>query len=1152
MSKERQELSIGNFNVISKGKKQEGKVGEFVDDVAKEAKLRKEETARRKKELESEEEKTQEDNLEKAEETIGGDIIASDESGDFGELAEKVESKADLEFQKQQKIKTSATEKPRRVSPKEGLEKKKMAKRKEKEELAKAGQEGEEAGEAGEVAGEEVKPGESVVAEETGELSEVAAEENKEKIKNLLITLEKKREAVENLRGDISKLQREKGRKEEIARKEEKIEGLLSEIEKYENELAVLRGDVVGEIGEAETTKEDIESKLREAQEKAEVLKEIIDEKIRETEPAGGEVYKLTDGQFKDIALFLEPPGEGRWNTALSCLESVIADEYKFLWVNSESYWVQGDKDNKSTRITFSNKDKKRIAAIDIDFDFKEKSISVDVEKMPEETREADGENPDVEIKSKEEIEAVNIKELEDEDLDNEIKEAEKVLEYLKEQLNALESAGAGDDLDNLREKTASDCQRYEDYLVALKNEKIERGKREGTAETEPTTIGGEIERLRVEKIEGLIIGSMLKNAVEIEKLKKEEMALKNERERAQDDNEAKQLDALIEENKEKQIKAVTGETLGSMEEEVVELVGVYLDKKLGKVTREEEREYHERKIEHLNSLSESIDNFLELETARVEKRMEKISSEKREAASGITGWFKRQIYREKTEREKAEMKTETETETSASPQEDKKIITEGEIEAVLDRIKNANDYGELLNAVDEIEGKKLRKENEDFLTRVKDCLKRLEGEEKYDNLENDLTEMREYLNSRGLIRKRFTKESREVFGALLDSIEKIKTTRDIETETEPQWISGGGETMPFETPATSTQEGESDQDEKISIESALNNLSEEDRRVLGGVVGDLMKDNRGAELLKDCGKIRDAGFTETLDKLDKNAGNTKIEELAEMMGIKSEEAEVETGGADDENETKEMSDEDMEKHISAFLKKDELDLGGVNNLDDLENCLNSLYKEIENLEKEQTISDKLIYESGLQEIKFKIEKNHFTWYFGAEKLRGVDSKAIKDTFDEDKKLAERFKSKSLREYYLKILDKVIELYNKSLKTETPEGEGKDPEIESERTGEVSDKKKEEMIENILELVGKDGCDKIQDELGAIARIPRLLKMELLKFLDSEYATKKSDKLNEEIERMKDKMNDEEKENLRNITLEDIQDAVLKKTRPFQ
>ena len=928
MSKERQELSIGNFNVISKGKKQEGKVGEFVDDVAKEAKLRKEETARRKKELESEEEKTQEDNLEKAEETIGGDIIASDESGDFGELAEKVESKADLEFQKQQKIKTSATEKPRRVSPKEGLEKKKMAKRKEKEELAKAGQEGEEAGEAGEVAGEEVKPGESVVAEETGELSEVAAEENKEKIKNLLITLEKKREAVENLRGDISKLQREKGRKEEIARKEEKIEGLLSEIEKYENELAVLRGDVVGEIGEAETTKEDIESKLREAQEKAEVLKEIIDEKIRETEPAGGEVYKLTDGQFKDIALFLEPPGEGRWNTALSCLESVIADEYKFLWVNSESYWVQGDKDNKSTRITFSNKDKKRIAAIDIDFDFKEKSISVDVEKMPEETREADGENPDVEIKSKEEIEAVNIKELEDEDLDNEIKEAEKVLEYLKEQLNALESAGAGDDLDNLREKSASDCQRYEDYLVALKNEKIEREKREGTAETEPTTIGGEIERLRVEKIEELIIGSMLKNAVEIEKLKKEEMALKNERERAQDDNEAKQLDALIEENKEKQIKAVTGETLGSMEEEVVELVGVYLDKKLGKVTREEEREYHERKIEHLNSLSESIDNFLELETARVEKRMEKISSEKREAASGITGWFKRQIYREKTEREKAEMKTETETETetetSASPQEDKKIITEGEIEAVLDRIKNANDYGELLNAVDEIEGKKLRKENEDFLTRVKDCLKRLEGEEKYDNLENDLTEMREYLNSRGLIRKRFTKESREVFGALLDSIEKIKTTRDIETETEPQWISGGGETVPFETPATSTQEGESDQDEKISIESALNNLSEEDRRVLGGVVGDLMKDNRGAELLKDCGKIRDAGFTEMLDKLDENAGNTKIEELAEMMGIKSEKEIVKTQ-AGENKEDGEKSD-NLEE-IKRSIKKMDMDL---------------------------------------------------------------------------------------------------------------------------------------------------------------------------------------------------------------------------------
>jgi len=739
------------------------------------------------------------------------------------------------------------------------------------------------------------------------EKSNFSEEEKEEKNKEI-------KERLSRINSEIKEICREKY--EDI----KKLRGFLTEHELKEIER--IKNDV--ENGKMDWI-EDIEGKIREAQSNSEVLKRITDKKIEEQELEGGEVYKLTDGQFKNIALFLEPPGEGRWNTALSCLESVIADEYKFLWMNSESYWVQGDKDNKSTRITFNNKDKKRIATIDIDFDFKEKSISVDVEKMPEETREADGENHDVEIKSKEEIEAVNIKELKDEDLDNEIKEAEKVLEYLKEQLNALESAGAGDDLDNLREKTASDCQRYEDYLTALKNEKIERGKREGTAETEPTTIGGEIERLGVEKVEGIIIDSMLKNAVEIEKLKKEEMALKNEKERAQDDNEAKQLDALIEENKEKQIKAVTGETLGSMEEEVVELVGVYLDKKLGKVTREGEREYHERKIEHLNSLSESIDNFLKLETVRVEKRMEKISSEKREAASGIMGWFKRQIYREKTEREKAE--TETETETSVPPQEDKKIITEGEIEAVLDRIKNANDYGELLNAVDEIEGKKLRKENEDFLTRVKDCLKRLEGEEKYDNLENDLAEMREYLNSRGFIRKRFTEESREVFGALLDSIKKIKATRDVEAETdyrEPQGISGGGETMPFETPATLTQEGESDQDEKISIESALNNLSEEDRRVLGGVVGDLMKDNRGAELLKDCGKIRDAGFTEMLDKLDKNAGNTKIEELAEMMGIKSEENSVEIP-AGENKEGGEKSD-NLEE-IKRSIKKMDMDL---------------------------------------------------------------------------------------------------------------------------------------------------------------------------------------------------------------------------------
>ena len=170
----------------------------------------------------------------------------------------------------------------------------------------------------------------------------------------------------------------------------------------------------------------------------------------------------------------------------------------------------------------------------------------------------------------------------------------------------------------------------------------------------------------------------------------------------------------------------------------------------------------------------------------------------------------------------------------------------------------------------------------------------------------------------------------------------------------------------------------------------------------------------------------------------------------------------------DDEDEivieTEDMNREDVEKEISAFLEKDELNIENVKDFESLKNLLSSLEIEVKNIMKRE-IPDELKY--GLRIVEDKIEMNHFTYCLESKEL-SADPEDIEENFSKDRNMAKDFEIDSLKDYYLKLLDKVEELYF----VEKGRLENK-----KEKTGEIT----EEMKGRI-----REGFEKLKEEMGSL------------------------------------------------------------------
>jgi hypothetical protein len=168
---------------------------------------------------------------------------------------------------------------------------------------------------------------------------------------------------------------------------------------------------------------------------------------------------------------------------------------------------------------------------------------------------------------------------------------------------------------------------------------------------------------------------------------------------------------------------------------------------------------------------------------------------------------------------------------------------------------------------------------------------------------------------------------------------------------------------------------------------------------------------------------------------------------LAKETGEKKETGEI----------TEDMNREYIEKEINAFLEKDELNIDNVKSLEDLKNLLGSLETEVKNISKKK-ISDGLTY-YGLRIIESKIEDNHFTYCLEGKGPLAIDPMDIKENFSKDRNIAKGFEIDSLREYYLKLLDKVEKLYNVEME--------KDKKEKGEMTEEMKRKIKKRIQDNV-------------------------------------------------------------------------------------
>lgn len=181
----------------------------------------------------------------------------------------------------------------------------------------------------------------------------------------------------------------------------EEIKKVRDEIKNMENKIKILYNEL-GSVEEIERILgDDLDWR------KGRLISEIKDivEEPKEAE-VSGEVYKLTDAQFKDVVLFLKP---GKWDTAFSCLKNIMIDKYEFLFKENfaDSFMVLEDENN-SARLVF-NKIKVRgkntgvtetvvAATVDILFYFEGKSISVIVTEMAEVKEEVS----DIEVEEQE------------------------------------------------------------------------------------------------------------------------------------------------------------------------------------------------------------------------------------------------------------------------------------------------------------------------------------------------------------------------------------------------------------------------------------------------------------------------------------------------------------------------------------------------------------------------------------------------------------------------------------------------------------------------------------------------------------------------------------------------------------------------------
>ena len=442
--------------------------------------------------------------------------------------------------------------------------------------------------------------------------------------------------------------------------------------------------------------------------------------------------------------------------------------------------------------------------------------------------------------------------------------------------------------------------------------------------------------------------------------------------------------------------------------------------------------------------------------------------------------------------------------------------------------IEGAKNFDDLATVADRCAGnKKLKEETKKFFEALKNHPERLlKGEQgEWDEIKNNLR------NSE--IGKRW----KNVIEKLLVRVEEIYDKEDKEYSEKNVGekmgegmvdVIGGYAKGRQVFGGSEAEEGAEGQSEKISIENTLSGLSEGDKKVLEGVVGDLMKNNRGEEILKDCDELKNVGLLKMLDKLDENAKNIKIEELAVMMGIKSEQADVENLEGEETEGGKEMSDEEVEKLVSVFLKKDELDLRGVDNPDKLKNILDSLNEEILDLLEKKEMSEDARF--GLVRVRNKIEMNNFMEYFGDN----ASPERVKQWFDEDKKLTEEIKLPSLGIYYKEIISKVAELYWRNLDAETSAGE----EVEGGGEGEISEEKKE-MIENLLGSMDKDAIKEILEKINMKTKAgAKILDLTLEEF-EEDYP-QYTDYLKEKTEKLESVLNEEEKRILKSVKLEEI------------